>query len=53
MAAESLLISKQQNQMQALRKKLEGQLQQDRNTRDADHNTLLQKYQNVKKELEL
>ncbi len=38
--------------MQALRKKLEGALQEERNTRDADHEKLLQRYQNVKKELD-
>jgi len=46
------LIQKQQNEMSALKKKLEaiqvGQMKQ----READHTKLLQRYQNVKKELE-
>lgn len=51
-AAEATLITKQQNEMAALKKKLEavqvGQYKQ----REVEHNKLLQRYQNVKKELE-
>jgi len=39
--------------MNALRKKCETEQNADRNMREIEHNKLLQRYQNVKKELEL
>lgn len=51
-AAETLLIQKQQQQMNALRKKYEGALNGDRTGREQQHEKMLQRYQNVKKELE-
>ena len=51
-AAETLLIQKQQQQMNALRKKVEGGLAGDRTGREQQHEKMLQRYQNVKKELE-
>ena len=38
--------------MAALRKKLDGLMNADRKQRDFDHDKMLQRYQNVKKELE-
>eukprot|EP00347_Sterkiella_histriomuscorum_P006204 403353664 len=51
-AAETLLIQKQQQQMHALRKKCENSLNEDRNLRDDQHMKMLQRYQNVKREQE-
>ncbi len=51
-AAEAKLIQKQQNEMQAMRKKLEGIQSEQMKLRETEHNKLLQRYQNVKKELE-
>ena len=51
-AAEAKLIQKQQNEMNALKKKLEGNLNERLKIREQDHNKLLQRYQNVKKEIE-
>lgn len=51
-AAEAKLISKQQNEMNALKKKLEANLNERLKLRETEHNKLLQRYQNVKKEIE-
>ena len=51
-AAEAKLIQKQQNEMNALKKKLEGNLNGRLKIREQKHNELLQRYQNVKKEIE-
>ena len=51
-AAETLIIQKQQQQMNALRKKCENTLHEERNERDDQHNKMLQRYQNVNRELE-
>jgi restriction endonuclease len=51
-AAEAKLIQKQQLEMNALKKKLEGNLNERLKLRENEHNKLLQRYQNVKKEIE-
>lgn len=51
-AAEAKLIQKQQNEMHATRKKQEAVMSEKLKIRDHEHNQLLQRYQNVKKELE-
>lgn len=51
-AAETLLMSKQQNQMNALKKKCDAVINGDDKTRIEDETKMLQRYQNVKKELE-
>ena len=51
-AAEAKLIQKQQNEMNALKKKLEANLNERLKLRETEHNKLLQRYQNVKKEIE-
>lgn len=51
-ASEAKLISRQQNEMNALKKKLEGNLNERLKLRENEHNKLLQRYQNVKKEIE-
>lgn len=51
-ASEAKLIQKQQNEMNALKKKLEGNLNERLKLRETEHNKLLQRYQNVKKEIE-
>jgi len=51
-AAEAKLIQRQQNEMHATRKKQESFMADKLKIRDHEHNQLLQRYQNVKKELE-
>ena len=51
-AAEAKLIQKQQNEMHATRKKQEAVMPEKLKIRDHEHNQLLQRYQNVKKEIE-
>ena len=51
-SAEAKLISKQQNEMNALKKKLESNLNERLKLRETEHNKLLQRYQNVKKEIQ-
>jgi exonuclease VII large subunit len=51
-AAEAKLISKQQNEMNALKKKLEANLNERLKVRETEHNKLLKRYQNVKREIE-
>lgn len=51
-AAEAKLIQRQQNEMHATRKKQEAIMSEKLKIRDHEHNQLLQRYQNVKKELE-
>lgn len=52
LASESTLINRQQNEMAALRKKLEGRMNERLKLREVEHNKILQRYQNVKKEIE-
>ena len=51
-SAEAKLIQRQQNEMNALKKKLESNLNERLKLRETEHNKLLQRYQNVKKEIE-
>ena len=51
-AAETLLITKQQQQMNAFKAKCEAIMNADRIEREQESSKLLQRYQNVKKELE-
>ena len=51
-AAEAKLIQKQQMEMNALKKKLEANLNERLKLRETEHNKLLQRYQNVKKEIQ-
>ena len=51
-SCEADLIKKQQNQLNALKKKLEAIENEDRRCRELDQNKMLQRYQNVNKELE-
>jgi len=46
------LIAKQQNEMFALKKKLEANLNERLKVRETEHNKLLKRYQNVKREIE-
>jgi len=50
--AEAKLISKQSNEMNALKKKLEANLNERLKLRETEHNKLLKRYQNVKSEIE-
>jgi len=52
LANESKLMTKQQNEMNALKKKLEGRMNERLKLREVEHNKILQRYQNVKKEIE-
>lgn len=52
LAAESNLLAKQGNEMAALKKKLEGRMNEKLKMREVQHNWLLQRYQNVKREIE-
>lgn len=51
-AAETLVIQKQQQQMNALRKKAENALNEDRKLRDELHNKLVQRFNNAKRQQE-
>lgn len=51
-AAEANLISKQGKEMAALQKKLETKMVERMKMRELEHNKILQRYQNVKKEIE-
>ena len=51
-AEEAKLIQKQQNEINALKKKLEANLNERLKLRETEHNKLMQRYQNVKKEIE-
>ena len=46
------MIAKQQNEMFALKKKLEANLNERLKVRETEHNKLLKRYQNVKREIE-
>ena len=50
--AEATLITKQQNEMNALKKKLETNLNERLKLRETEHSKLLQRYHNVKKEID-
>ena len=51
-SAEAKLIQQQQNQMHALRKKQDNLIREMTRLREREHEQMLQRYQNVKKELE-
>lgn len=51
-ASEANLMLKQQKEMQALKKKLEAKMNERLKIRETEHNKILQRYQNVKKEIE-
>jgi hypothetical protein len=52
LAAEAKLMQKQQNEMNALRKKLEGRMNERLKLREVEHNKILQSYENSKKSIE-
>ena len=52
LAAEAKLMQKQQNEMNALRKKLEGKMNEFLKKREQEHNMILKAYENAKKLLE-
>ena len=52
LAAEAKLMQKQQNEMNALKKKLEARMNERLKLREVEHNKILQRYQNIKKEIE-
>jgi hypothetical protein len=52
LASEAHLMGKQSNEMNALKKKLEGRMNERLKLREVEHNKILQRYQNVKKEIE-
>jgi Skp family chaperone for outer membrane proteins len=52
LAAEAKLMQKQQIEMNALRKKLEGKMNERLKLREQEHNEILQRYENAKKQLE-
>jgi hypothetical protein len=52
LSAEAKLMQKQQNEMNALKKKLEGRMNERLKLREVEHNKILQRYQNIKKEIE-
>ena len=45
-------MAKQTKEMAALKKKLEAKMQERLKIRESEHNKILQRYQNVKKEIE-
>ena len=52
LASEANLMTKQGNEMAALKKKLEAKMNERLKMREVEHNKILQRYQNVKKEIE-
>jgi len=52
LASEAQLMQRQQNEINALKKKLEGRMNETLKLREVEHNKILQRYQNVKKEIE-
>jgi gamma-glutamyl phosphate reductase len=52
LASEAHLMTRQTNEMNALKKKLEGRMNERLKLRESEHNKILQRYQNVKKEIE-
>lgn len=52
LASEANLMTKQGNEMSALKKKLEAKMNERLKMREVEHNKILQRYQNVKKEIE-
>ena len=49
LAAEAKLMQKQANEMNALRKKLSGKMNERLKLREVEHNEILQRYENAKK----
>jgi gamma-glutamyl phosphate reductase len=52
LASEANMMAKQANEMAALKKKLEAKMNERLKMREVEHNKILQRYQNVKKEIE-
>jgi len=52
LAAEAKLMQRQQTEMNSLRKKLEGKMNERLKLREQEHNEILQRYENAKKQLE-
>lgn len=52
LASEANMMAKQANEMAALKKKLEAKMNERLKMREIAHNKILQRYQNVKKEIE-
>jgi hypothetical protein len=52
LASESKLMNKQANEMAAHKKRLELRMNERLKEREVEHNKILQRYQNVKKEIE-
>lgn len=52
LSAEAKMMQKQQIEMGALRKKLEGKMNERLKLREVEHNEILQRYENAKKQLE-
>lgn len=52
LAAEAKLMQRQQTEMNSLRKKLEGKMNERLKLREVEHNEILQRYENAKKQLE-
>jgi len=52
LASEANMMARQANEMAALKKKLEAKMNERLKIREVEHNKILQRYQNVKKEIE-
>ena len=52
LASEANMMARQANEMSALKKKLEAKMNERLKIREVEHNKILQRYQNVKKEIE-
>ncbi len=52
LASEAHMMTRQSNEMSALKKKLEARMNERLKLREVEHNKILQRYQNVKKEIE-
>lgn len=52
LANEANVMQKQGNEMAALKKRLEAKMNERLKMREVEHNKILQRYQNVKKEIE-
>ena len=51
-ASEANMMAQQTKEMAALKKKLEAKMNERLKIRELEHNKILQRYQNVKKEIE-
>lgn len=52
LSSEAHMMTRQSNEMSALKKKLEARMNERLKLREVEHNKILQRYQNVKKEIE-